>query len=196
MAINELLKIAMHEVPESIAEMLDRTFGEVTDVSSPNSVEDSLIVQGKVAANFNNAILKPLSGLPIVELALRIGQNNPTVQGMLLTMLKVTGSMGKDALTCNLKDGDSYPAGKLTIVVSTSGGTCSGVYGAFSGPENGDFEFDKGSSGSKWAASPEIVTPGDYTIDLSAEFEKRKEATYHITITEPETPQTQPEAGA
>ncbi len=190
--IREDLKVALHEVPESLSELLERKFGEVSDVTSPNSVEDSLIAQGKVAANFNNAILKPLADLPIVELALRIGQNNPTVQGMFLTMLKLTGAMGPDALTCNLKDGDKFPPGSVTIVAATTGGTCSAVHGAFSGPENGDFEFDKASPGTKWAASPEFVTPGDYTVTISAEFETRKDATYHITIidqTPPETPE-------
>lgn len=180
---------ALHEVPPSIAAVLSMCFGQVVDVDMPATVEDSIIIQGKVAANFNNAILKPLAGVPIVELALRIGQNNPSVQGMALSMLKATGSLGKDAFVCNLQEGASYPAGALPITVTVSGGSASAVSGAYSGPDNGDFEFNKSGADKSWTASPEFNELGDYTIDLVLEFEERKEATYHITIiAAPETP--------
>ena len=186
---------AVHEVPPSIAAMLDMCFGSVSDVETPSTVEESLIVQGKVAVNFNNAILKPLSGLPLVELALRIGQNNPSTQGMLLSMLKITGSLGKDAVTCNLQEGGTYPVGALPITVSVSGGTASAVSGAYSGPGNDDFDFDKPGEGKDWKASPDITTPGDYTIDISVELEERKELSFHITISDAPAEPAQPEVG-
>lgn len=187
---------AIHEVPPAIAAMLEMCFGTVAEVTSPGTVEESLIIQGKVAANFNNAILKPLSGLPLVELALRIGQNNPSTQGMLLSMLKITGSLGKDAVTCNLKEGGTYPVGKLPITVSVSGGSASAVSGAFSGPENDDFDFDKSGEGKDWQAEPEIKAAGDYTIDIAVELEERKELSFHVSITDAPAQPEQPEEGA
>ncbi len=187
MADRSDLITALHEVPPALAAMMEKTFGTVTSVTPPDNVEDALKVQGVVAANFNNAILMPLSGLPIIELALRIGQNNPAVQAMLLSMLKVSGSLGKDAFTVTIQDGGSYPVGALPITVSVSGGVAGAESGALSGPENIEFEFDKGGAGKDWTAHPEIATAGEYTLDIAVEFPSASEPktqTFHLTITD------------
>lgn len=175
---------ALHEVPPSILDMLDATFGNVPEVEIPDNVEKSLICQGKVAAHFNNYILKPLSGLPIVELALRIGQNNPSVQAMLLSMLKVTGSLGKNTFQVNIQEGGSYPTGTLPIKVTPQNGSAVSVTGTLSGPENLDFDFDKSGEDAAWTASPAVGAAGEYSLDISVEFSQTEEAkTKHFNIT-------------
>lgn len=193
MATREELERALHEIPPSILSVLTAKFGDVSSVNTPDNIEDALIVQGKVAANFNNAILMPLSGVPIIELALRIGQNNPSTQAMLLSMLKTTGSLGSDAFTVNLSDGDTFPVGEVSISVNVSKGSASSVSGTFSGPDNVDFDCDKSGSDKAWTASPTITTEGEYTVTIIVAFDTQdKEESVHIEITpapvEPDLP--------
>lgn len=181
----EQLIQAMHEIPPELVAVLNTRFGTVDELEMPKTVEESLIVQGKVAVNFNNKILKPLSNVPIIQLALRIGQNNPTVHGMLLSMLKMTGSLGKDAISCNIQDGGSYGVGELPITVTLSRGSASAVTGALAGPENQDVDFDKPGEAQTWTATPTIGTAGEYTLTITVTFTdagEPKTVTFNITI--------------
>jgi len=65
-------------------------FGTVQEVAVPTTVDDAIIVTGQVNAAFNNAILVPLSGLPIVELILKNGQLNEIYKGLLYSSLEVS----------------------------------------------------------------------------------------------------------
>lgn len=174
---------ALHEVPPELAALLTAKFGEVATVAAPSTVEESLIVQGKVAAAFNNAILKPLSGLPIVQLALRIGQNSPTNMAMLLSMIKMSGSLGKNTFQVSWKDGATYALGKLPPLSVTPSGKVSAVSGDLSGPKNLEFDFDKTEGSDAWTASPGMKEAGDYTLTVSVAFvELDKPKTQSISV--------------
>jgi hypothetical protein len=177
---------ALHEVPADLAAMLTATFGNVASVSVPTTVDESLIVQGKVAAAFNNAILRPLSGLPIVQLALRIGQNNPTNMAMLLSMLKVSGSLGKNTFQVSWTDGATYALDKIPPLSVTPNGRVSAVSGELSGPKNLEFDCDKGEESDVWTATPAIEEAGEYTLTVAVTFldvDDPKSQSLSVTIT-------------
>ena len=167
----ENLILSLHELPPVLQAVADVTFGSSTTLTTPTTVEDSLIVQGKVAVNFNNNVLVPLSGLPIVELALHIGQNSPTNMAMLLSMLKATGSMGKNTFQVSWEEGMVFTAGNIPpLRVTPSGGGVSAVSGELSGPKNLEFEFDKPEDADAWYAEPDPSEPGHYTLTVYVAF--------------------------
>ena len=64
---------ALHVVPKSLE---DRVFGEIGEIGMPSDEESAILAIGKLSANINNKILKPLSGLDVTELLLRVGQRS------------------------------------------------------------------------------------------------------------------------
>lgn len=76
---------ALHAVPESLE---DRVFGEIGEIGMPSDEESAILAIGKLSANINNKILKPLSGLDVTELLLRVGQRSNTAIAGLLSGLE------------------------------------------------------------------------------------------------------------
>lgn len=182
----ENLILSLHELPPVLQAVADVTFGSSSTVTTPTTVEDSLIVQGKVAANFNNNVLVPLSGLPIVELALHIGQNSPTNMAMLLSMLKVSGSLGKNTFQVSWTDGATYALDQIPPLRVTPNGGVSAVSGELAGPDNLEFDFDKQEEADTWYAEPAPSEPGEYTLTVYVAFtdlDEPKNQSLSVSIT-------------
>lgn len=83
------------DMPEGLAAYLETPFGEVADIAMPNSKDAAVIACGQLAANLNNAFLKPFAGMTPVEMILRAGQKNPVFISSLLGSLEfITGGGG------------------------------------------------------------------------------------------------------
>jgi len=78
---------------QALLEKQDAVFGTVEPLTMPNTVDDAIIAIGKANVAFTNAILVPLSGLPIVELILKNGQQNEVSMGLLLSALEMTATV-------------------------------------------------------------------------------------------------------
>lgn len=72
-----------------IGELRQVVFGSPVDVSNPDSESDAVIAMGKLSYNINQFILKPLAGLDLTELVLRVGQRNPSTVLSLLSNLEL-----------------------------------------------------------------------------------------------------------
>ena len=84
---------ALHVVPKSLE---DRVFGTIETIGMPSDEESAILAIGRLSANINNQILRPLSGLDVTELLLRVGQRSSTAIAGLLSGLECvvhTGSM-------------------------------------------------------------------------------------------------------
>lgn len=71
--------------------------GQVVDIGNPNSVDAAIIASGVLAYNINEAILKPLQGVDLVELILYAGGRNPNLVSMVLASLESLGVADSDS---------------------------------------------------------------------------------------------------
>ena len=76
---------ALHVVPKSLE---DRVFGTIETIDMPSDEESAILAIGRLSANINNQILRPLSGLDVTELLLRVGQRSSTAIAGLLSGLE------------------------------------------------------------------------------------------------------------
>ena len=76
---------ALHEVPKALE---DRVFGNIETIGMPSDEESAILAIGRLSANINNQILRPLSGLDVTELLLRVGQRSSTAIAGLLSGLE------------------------------------------------------------------------------------------------------------
>ena len=93
---------ALHVVPESLE---DRVFGEIDEIGMPSDEESAILAIGKLSANINNKILKPLSGLDVTELLLRVGQRSNTAIAGLLSGLECIVNAGALEIVSPKADG-------------------------------------------------------------------------------------------
>ena len=155
---------ALYVVPEVL---LNRIFGEFPDIPMPETEEAAIIAIGKFSANMNNFLLKPLSGLDIVELLLRVGQKNSTAIDALLSGLEVIagaeGGGGKLAVTCPT-DGGVYPN-------FFDGFVCSGQGIESVSVDVGGDVIALTADGDTWSAGLTVpMATGKHTATFSATF--------------------------
>lgn len=103
MAKKELVD-ALYVVPESLQ---NRVIGTIDTIGMPSSEEEAIIAIGRLSANINNHVLKPLSGLDVTELLLRVGQRNSTSIAALLSGLESIVNAGAIEIV-SPKDGSIY----------------------------------------------------------------------------------------
>lgn len=93
---------ALYIVPESLE---NRIIGNIDTIGMPSSEDEAILAIGKLSANINNHILKPLSGLDITELLLRVGQRSSTSIAALLSGLESIVNAGALEIVSPKADG-------------------------------------------------------------------------------------------
>ena len=93
---------ALHEVPKALE---DRVFGTIETIGMPSDEESAILAIGKLSANINNQILRPLSGLDVTELLLRVGQRSSTAIAGLLSGLEYIVNPGTLTIESPKADG-------------------------------------------------------------------------------------------
>ena len=120
---------ALHEVPKALE---DRVFGTIETIGMPSDEESAILAIGKLSANINNQILRPLSGLDVTELLLRVGQRSSTAIAGLLSGLEIIVGNSSGFEVISPEDGslvETYcefvcsGAGIVSVEVSVSGET-------------------------------------------------------------------------
>ena len=198
MSTKEAFVQDLHEVSEELFALLNVKFGSVSKIEdSVSGVEAAIIVQGKMALNFNNAILVPLSGLPIVEAMLRSGQFNPSIQCLLLSMLQTVGGTGGNDFAVNFSDKGTYTVGKQQLIVKINAGQATAVSANLYGADAISFDCNKGADSPDFLGDFEIKEAGDYTMTVAVEFQgetQPKTKDIALTFTAAETPEEPEEA--
>lgn len=93
---------ALHVVPKSLE---DRVFGTIETIGMPSDEESAILAIGRLSANINNQILRPLSGLDVTELLLRVGQRSSTAIAGLLSGLESIVNTGALEIVSPKADG-------------------------------------------------------------------------------------------
>lgn len=93
---------ALHVVPKSLE---DRVFGTIKTIGMPSDEESAILAIGRLSANINNQILRPLSGLDVTELLLRVGQRSSTAIAGLLSGLESIVNAGALEIVSPKADG-------------------------------------------------------------------------------------------
>ena len=93
---------ALHIVPKSLE---DRVFGTIETIGMPSDEESAILAIGRLSANINNQILRPLSGLDVTELLLRVGQRSSTAIAGLLSGLESIVNAGALEIVSPKADG-------------------------------------------------------------------------------------------
>lgn len=117
---SDFIQALFDDMPATVGAYLETPIGDVVDIPVPTTKDTAVIACGQLAANLNNAFLKPFVGLTPIELFMRIGQKNPVFISSLLAGLEtISGSGGKMQIDIP-KNGGTYQQLK-TIVVSGIG---------------------------------------------------------------------------
>ena len=163
----------LYEVPETL---LNRVFGTFTDIPFPATEEDAIIAIGQLSANLNNLLLKPLSGLDIVELLLRVGQKNSTAIDSLLSGLEAIAGGG----------------GKLKVIYPTNGSVLTDYAEPFACSGQGiqlvvvtmaGYEMELTADGDIWSGTLTDVPPvGAQTATFTATFQDESTATETVSF--------------
>lgn len=93
---------ALHVVPEALE---NRVFGTIETIGMPSDEESAILAIGRLSANINNQILRPLSGLDVTELLLRVGQRSSTAIAGLLSGLECIVNAGALEIVSPKADG-------------------------------------------------------------------------------------------
>lgn len=95
----EFIQEMLDDMPDTVRDFLDIPIGDVSDISMPTTKDAAVIACGQLAANLNNAFLKPFVGLAPIELFMRIGSKNPVFISSLLAGLEIISGQGGGKLT-------------------------------------------------------------------------------------------------
>ena len=91
----DFIQEMLADIPATIADFLETPIGEVVDIPVPTTRDTAVIACGQLAANLNNAFLKPFVGLTPIELFMRIGSKNPVfISSLLAGMETIAGGGG------------------------------------------------------------------------------------------------------
>lgn len=105
----EFLQALLDDMPTTVGAFLGTEIGDVTDIDMPMTKDAAVIACGQLAANINNAFLKPFVGLTPVELFMRIGSKNPVFISSLLSGLEVISGQGGKLTVISPEEGAVVP---------------------------------------------------------------------------------------
>jgi hypothetical protein len=78
---------SLNVVPTAVLDFVDTPIPDFIETSEPTTVDEAIVTQGILAHNLND-LLMAYSGLPVVDLILRVGQRNTVLQSLLLACLE------------------------------------------------------------------------------------------------------------
>lgn len=145
-----------------VGELKQVLFGSPADISNPNDEAAAIVAMGKLSYNLNEYILKPLAGLDLTELVLRVGQHNPsTVLSALSNLVLIDAGDGVPVSLVSPVEGEPYfLATGLPVSVKSSDITYAEAW--IDGKENAKTVLQV--SGDTWSdtltTSDIIVEPG------------------------------------
>lgn len=105
----DFIQALYNDMPATVGAFLETAIGEVAEISIPTTKDDAVIACGQLAANLNNAFLKPFVGLTPIELFMRIGSKNPVFISSLLSGLEVISGQGGKLTVISPADGAVVP---------------------------------------------------------------------------------------
>lgn len=105
----DFIQALLDDMPATIGAFLDTKIGDVTEIDMPMTKDAAVIACGQLAANLNNAFLKPFVGLTPIELFMRIGSKNPVFISSLLASLEVISGQGGKLTIISPADGAIVP---------------------------------------------------------------------------------------
>lgn len=147
--------------------MLDVKFGDVAILPIPSDKDGAIVAIGAANVQFNNAILKPLAGLPIVEVILKNAVLNEVLKGILLSSVELRAGGGGSIVMIMPTDGGIYYGGLINIKVQVTDAVsveAKTVSETLTLSQDGDHP-------QIWAVDYTLVDEGIHTIEVSAVFE-------------------------
>ena len=87
-----------YEIPDDVALYAGTTIPDIPDITTPTTVNDAIIAQGKLAANLNT-IIKAFVGLAPVELLLRNGGRNPLLKALVASSYELFGELSVERIS-------------------------------------------------------------------------------------------------
>jgi len=139
-------------------------FGASSPLTDPTTEEEAIIAIGQANVNFNNAVLVPLSGVPIIELILKNAQLNEAVIGLLLASVEEPAIASNRIQMIVPEEGGSY-MGAVTEVTCTVEGAASVSVSA--GGDTFDLENSDGDTWTSLWAFP----IGEHSLTVTAKYE-------------------------
>ena len=180
---------ALRNTPDGIAGFTTTVIPTLTEIATPTTVDEAIIVQGVLAANLN-LILKMFEGLTPVELLLRIGQHSNVAEALLLSGLEYLAetegdNAAHDFTVTEPVAGTTYAQGDVRIIVTAKNGTLAMVAVTVSDDYQTSVDIaltadEEGATFYGYARCEEI---GAYAFDFTATFNDEKTATDAVTVT-------------
>jgi hypothetical protein len=164
---------SLDELSGALNECLGMHIPVVEDFAYPDTVDESIVAQGRLAWNIN-LILKEFQGLPVVRLLLHIGQYNTVLRSALLAGLEFTG-MGKHTFTIAQPMQDTFSKGESFVniplsVIITEGEAKSASVNIDCESENIHIPITLEKDGDTWSSDVSMGVIGVYTLLFSVHF--------------------------
>lgn len=103
-----LAQALYQDIPDDLKSLFNTKLGSFSSLGNPSDEKEAVIVMGKFCVEVQNNLLKPLSGLPVVQALLYLGSLNPPIIASLFSGLEsIEGGGPFDVIAP--KDGGVYP---------------------------------------------------------------------------------------
>lgn len=161
----DFIQALYNDMPATVGSFLETEIGDVTEIDMPMTKDAAVIACGQLAANLNNAFLKPFVGLTPVELFMRIGSKNPVFIASLLAGLEVISGQGGKLTVISPDEGAVVPTWFEAGFVCKG----SGIQSAVVSVDGTDLTL--GAAGDTWNAT--LITPlsiGAHTATFTATY--------------------------
>ena len=173
----DLLTALLADIPASVGGYLETPFGTINTIDMPTDKDAAAVACGQLAANINNAFLKPFCGLTPIEVLMRLGSKNAVQIAALLSGLEIIAGAGGKIKLERPVNGETY-AFINSLVVSGIG--IQSVTGTLNDGET--LQFSDMDDVWNYTFDPSLDA-GDYTLNVSATFDDESTATARAAFT-------------
>ena len=180
----------LRKTPDGILNFLNTPLPDPPDVEYPTTKDESVVVQGMLAAYVLKAI-RPFAGWTPVESMMRVGQHSNPLESITLSILEyLSASDAEKAFTIEEPvEGQAYAPGDIRIIVKAKGKIAT-VSASTNNPLTEELQTTNLTStdGEIFYGYIRLSTEGAYISVVTAKFDDKnqtaKTASVHYSITE------------
>ncbi len=159
---------ALRDTPDGIKNFLLTPIPEPPDVDYPTTKDESVVVQGVLAA-YVLKFFKPFAGFTPVEAVLHVGQHSNPLEAITLSILEYLqeSNSQKDFTILEPTAGKTYTPGDVRVAISSKDSSISSAVVSIAG---GETPLSPNEDGSIYFGYVRCSEPNTYTVDISVKF--------------------------
>ena len=180
MSATDALLTALQHCPEGVQDFISVPIPDLTATTLPNDIDSAIITQGVLAHNLNSIFME-FVGLTPIQVLLRIGQHNSTLQAALLAGLEYVATQEVyDFEIVEPDDGATLEGETLLLMIRSTSGT---IATAQCEVNNNSVLLEQTEDTDTWLAECPMPDDPEITLLFSATFQGLESPVKHqITV--------------